>query len=83
MTLSFNVASHRTSQQEICMEAQDNKQLALQKAISSHEQAAAGLADLMGALLSEEKYKIMLSRLTQNIEELHAEAARSKPGDHV
>jgi hypothetical protein len=65
------------------MEAQDNKQLALQKAISSHEQAVAGLSDLMGVLLSEEKYKIMLSRLTQNIVELHAEAASSKPGDLV
>jgi hypothetical protein len=82
-TLSFNAASHRNSQQEIGMEAQDNKQLALQKAISSHEQAAAGLSDLMGVLLSEEKYKIMLSRLTQNIVELQAEAASSKPGDHV
>jgi hypothetical protein len=65
------------------MEPQDNKQLALQKAISSHEQAAAGLADLMGVLLSEEKYTIMLSRLTQNIAELHAEAARLKSGDLV
>lgn len=65
------------------MDAQNNKQLALQKAISSHEQAAAGLADLMGGLLSEEKYNNMLSRLTQNIAELHAEAASSKPGDVV
>jgi hypothetical protein len=70
-------------QKEICMEAQDNKQLALKKAISSHEQAAAGLADLMGTLLSEEKYKIMLSRLTQNIAELNEDSAHAKPGDHV
>jgi hypothetical protein len=65
------------------MEAQDNKQLALQKAISAHEQATAGLADLMGDVLSEEKYKTMLSRLEKNILELQAEAASSKPGDHV
>jgi hypothetical protein len=65
------------------MEAQDNKQLALQKAISSHEQAAAGLADLRGVHLSEEKYENMLARLTQNIVELHSEAASSKPGDLV
>lgn len=45
------------------MEAQDNKQLALQNAISSHEQAAAGLEDLMGVILSEEKYRAMLSRV--------------------
>ena len=65
------------------MDAQNNKQLALQKAINSHEQAAAGLADLMGGLLSEEKYSTMLSRLTENIKELRSESARSKPGDVV
>jgi hypothetical protein len=64
------------------MEPQDNKQLALQKAISSHEQAVAGLADLMHGL-ADEKYAIMLSRLQQNIADLQAEAADSKPGDLV
>jgi hypothetical protein len=64
------------------MEPQDNKQLALQKAISSHEQAAAGLTDLMGGL-PEEKYAAMRARLEQNIADLHAEAAHSDPGDHV
>lgn len=64
------------------MEPQDNKQLALQKAISSHEQAAAGLSDLMG-VLSEEKYQTMLARIQQNIAELHTDVDSSKPGDHV
>lgn len=64
------------------MEPQDNKQLALQKAISSHEQAAAGLSDLM-SVLAGEKYEAMLSRIKQNIAELHAEATSSKPGDLV
>jgi hypothetical protein len=64
------------------MEAQDNKQLALLKAISSHEQAAAGLADLMG-VIPEEKYEAMLARVRQNIAELHTEVGRSSPGDHV
>lgn len=64
------------------MEPQDNKQLALQKAISSHEQAAAALSDLM-SVLAGEKYEAMLSRIKQNITELHAEAASSKPGDLV
>ncbi|HEX8694393.1 MAG TPA: hypothetical protein VF746_18370 [Longimicrobium sp.] len=64
------------------MEPQENKQLALQKAISSHEQAAAGLTDLMSGL-SEDKYAAMLSRIKQNIADLQAEAASSQPEDHV
>lgn len=64
------------------MEAQDNKQLALQKAISSHEQAVAGLTDLMGEL-PEEGYRRMLTRLEENLLELHAVAQSSKPGDHL
>jgi hypothetical protein len=64
------------------MEPQDNKQLALQKAISSHQQAAAGLADLMGNL-PEEKYKTMLSRIQPNIADLQAATAISSPGDVV
>jgi len=64
------------------MEPQDNKQLALQKAISSHEQAAAGLSDLMGEL-SDHRYDAMISRIEQNIAELRAAEEQSKPGDHV
>lgn len=64
------------------MEPQDNKQLALNKAISSHEQAAAGLHDLLG-VIPEEKYLTMLSRIEENIAELQAAEAWSRPGDHV
>jgi hypothetical protein len=64
------------------MEPQENKQLALQKAISSHEQAEAALADLMSGL-SEERYAAMLARIRQNIADLQAEAASSRPEDRV
>lgn len=62
------------------MEPQDNKMLALQKAISSHEQATAGLADVMDCV-PEALYKTMLARIEQNIVDLHAEVAKSRPGD--
>ncbi len=64
------------------MEAHESKQLALHKAISSHEQAAAGLADLMGDEANE-RYEEMLGRLKQNIEGLHRELERSEPDDQV
>jgi hypothetical protein len=64
------------------MEAHDNKQLALQKAISSHEQAAASLADLMDGLAGE-TYRTMLDRIEQNILDLQQVTAASKPGDQV
>lgn len=64
------------------MEPNENKQLSLQKAISSHEQAAAGLRDLQSGL-SQEKYAAMLARVEQNIADLQAEADVSKPEDHV
>jgi hypothetical protein len=62
------------------MEPQDNKQLALQKAISSHEQAAAGLTDLT-SILGEERYAAMTARIEQNIAELRTEAESHKDGD--
>lgn len=64
------------------MEPHENKQLALQKAISSHEQAAAALADLMSGLAGED-YQAMLGRIEQNIADLRRIAASSRPGDHV
>lgn len=64
------------------MEPQDNKQLALQKAISSHEQAAAGLRDLQGGL-AEREYGEMLARIERNIADLQREMAASKPEDQV
>ena len=56
------------------MEPHDNKQLALQKAISSHEQAAAALADLMAGSPGG-RVEAMVARINQNLADLHAEAA--------
>lgn len=64
------------------MEAQDNKQLALLKAISSHEQAAAALNDLIDGP-REEVFAPLLERVEQNIAELKRMAASSRPGDLV
>ena len=64
------------------MEPQDNKQLALMKAISSHEQAAAALTDLMDGL-SGETYTAMLQRIEQNVADLQRMVAVSKPEDLV
>ena len=64
------------------MEPQDNKQLALQKAINAHEQAAAGLRDLQNGS-SDGKYAALLERIERNIADLHADLAGSKPGDLV
>jgi flagellar biosynthesis/type III secretory pathway protein FliH len=64
------------------MEAQDNMQLGLQKALSAHEQAASALNDLIG-VLSKERYQTMIARIDQNIEGLKADVASSMPGDHV
>lgn len=64
------------------MEPHDNKQLALQKAISSHEQAAAALTDLMEGF-SAETYRGMLGRIEQNIADLKRVTAGSSPGDVV
>ena len=64
------------------MEPQDNKQLALQKAISAHEQAAAALADLMPEDAAG-KYGGLLAQVQGIITELKADAAGTDPGDQV
>ncbi len=64
------------------MEPHENKQLALQKAISGHEQAGSALADLMGDH-ADERYVAMMARIDQNIAELKAEVETSRPEDHV
>jgi hypothetical protein len=64
------------------MEPHDNKQLALQKAISAHDQAGSALTDLMGEL-TEERYAAMIARIDRNIAELKEQAANSRPGDEV
>jgi hypothetical protein len=64
------------------MEPQDNKKLALGKAVSAHEQAEAALNDLIKDG-DDPRYEAMMERIHQNIEELRAEAATSSPAEHV
>lgn len=64
------------------MEPQDNKQLAVQKAISAHEQAEAALADLMTGP-SQARFETMLDRIKQNLADLRSEASQTTPDDHV
>ena len=64
------------------MEPHENRQLGLRKAISSHEQAAAALTDLMDGPAGE-TFAPMLRRIEQNIQDLQRVAASSKPGDLV
>lgn len=64
------------------MEPQDNKKLALGKALSAHEQAEAALNDLMKDG-PDARYEAMAQRIRQNMEELRADAATSSPGERV
>lgn len=57
------------------MEPQDNKLLALQKAISGHEQAEAGLADV-ASCFPPDLHATMLARIVENLADLHAEVSR-------
>jgi hypothetical protein len=64
------------------MEPQDNKQLALQKALASHEQALATLADLQldG---DDPMYSGLVERIRENIAQLRAELSGTGPEEHV
>ena len=62
------------------MEPQDNKLLAVRKAISAHEEAAAALADLVKDG-SDARYATMLNRVEQNLKDLHLEGENSAPAD--
>ena len=64
------------------MEPQDNKKLALGKAVSAHEQAEAALNDLMKDG-PDPRYEGMTARIQQNLAELRADAATSAPTDRV
>lgn len=64
------------------MEPQDNKQLALRKAISAHNEAEAALSDLMNAG-SDPRYGAMLERIRQNVSELQLDADLSDPAETV
>jgi hypothetical protein len=64
------------------MEPQENKQLALQKAISSHEQAEAAIADLLTDG-EEATHTALLERIRANLAELRAAAQNTSPSDTV
>jgi hypothetical protein len=64
------------------MEPQDNKKLALQKAIASHEQAEAALADLLKDG-DDPTYTALLERIRSNIAELRADAQGTSSGEQV
>jgi hypothetical protein len=64
------------------MEPQDNKQLALRKAINAHQEAEAALADLMNDR-SNARYSEMLERVQRNMSDLRAEAEIGDPADLV
>ena len=64
------------------MEPQDNKLVAVRKAISAHEEAVATLNDLAKDR-GEPKYTAMMDRIQQNLAELQLESAVSDPADTV
>lgn len=64
------------------MEAQENKQIAVRKAISAHQEAAATLTDLSKDG-DDPKYAAMLQRIEQNLADLNFMAAVSDPADRV
>ena len=64
------------------MEPQDNKQLALRKAISAHKEAEASLADLAPDG-SDPAYTQMIQRIQSNLSELQAQAVVAEPEDLV
>lgn len=64
------------------MEPQENKQLALRKAIAAHEQAEAAIADLLKDA-SDAPYPELLERLQQNLAVLRARAETSSPAERV
>ncbi|MBW3570755.1 MAG: hypothetical protein KY467_06590 [Gemmatimonadetes bacterium] len=64
------------------MEPQENRKLALGKAINAHEQAEAALNDLRSDV-TDPRYHAMVARIHQNLLELRADAAAATPDDHV
>lgn len=64
------------------MEPQDNKKLALGKAVSAHELAEAALNDLMKDG-PDPAYTAMVERIQANIQALRAQAATSSPAETI
>jgi hypothetical protein len=61
------------------MEPQDNKKIALQKAISAHEQAEAALADLV----ADSRYAGLIARVQANLAELRGESNVTSNAEQV
>jgi anti-sigma-K factor RskA len=61
------------------MEPQDNKKIALQKALSAHEQAQAALADLA----DDARYATMIARIQANLADLRGESHTTSNADQV
>lgn len=64
------------------MEPQENKLLAVRKAISAHEQAQAAVGDLMRDN-ADPRYDALVARLEQNLGELRLLAETSEPEERV
>ena len=64
------------------MEPQENKQLALRKAINAHEQAEAALGDLMKEG-PDPRYEQMVERIRQNLDGLRTTAEGTGPAERV
>jgi hypothetical protein len=64
------------------MEPQENKKIALQKAISTHEQAEAALADLMQDE-NDPRYAEMLNRVRATLAELRTVSGETSPAETV
>lgn len=64
------------------MEPQENKQLALRKAITAHEQAEAALTDLM-ADGADSPYAEMLQVIARNLAVLRGQSETTQPTDKV
>jgi hypothetical protein len=64
------------------MEPQDNKQLALRKAIAAHEQAEAAINDLMKDAV-DAPYPEMLQAIARNLALLRAQSDTTAPAEHI
>jgi hypothetical protein len=64
------------------MDTQDNKLVAVRKAISAHDEAVATLTDLLNEG-ENPRYAVMIERIKQNLAELHLDSAASHPADTV
>jgi hypothetical protein len=69
-------STHQTA--ELSMEPQDNLKVNLQKAINTHEDAMAAVADVL-AHSPDPVYSEMLESLKRNVEMLRAQAAQTPP----